>query len=108
MIAFRKVDSVSSVSSVANVFCHSSLSATFGLSPAARRAGIQAANAAISANNTAIAAKVAGSVALTPTSKLAITRVSAIAAITPSASKTAQSWTVVGGAARRRVSAVRF
>jgi len=56
---------------------HSYRSAITGSIRAARRAGIKLATNATTTNNTAIATKVAGSVALTPDSNLFITRVSA-------------------------------
>src|ERR1035437_1457675 len=63
---------------------YSSRSAWVGSRPAARRAGSQHASMAIAKKSAATAAKVGGSVALTPTSMLVMTRVRANAAARPS------------------------
>jgi hypothetical protein len=70
---------------------HSSRKATVGSRPAARRAGSQDAMAVIAKKTTATAAKVGGSVAVTPTSMLVMARVNPSAAATPTATPTALS-----------------
>src|SRR6516162_8526091 len=62
---------------------HSSRSATIGSTVVARRAGIAAAANATKASSEATAPKVKESVALTPNTRLAITRVSAAAPTRP-------------------------
>ncbi len=79
-----------------NIWCYavfySARRATSGSTFVARRAGMEHASSAMLTNMTAAATKVAGSVAVTPKSRLAITRVRATAAgipmATPSSAKT--------------------
>src|SRR5262245_64897626 len=62
---------------------YSCLRATIGSTFVARRAGIQQASRATNASNNAIATNVNGSVAPTPNNRLAINRVTIIAAPSP-------------------------
>src|SRR5204863_10196759 len=62
---------------------HSSLSALFGSTPAARLAGIQDDAVAIAKKSSIMAINVSGSVDFTPTSIVVISRVSISAAMTP-------------------------
>jgi hypothetical protein len=87
---------------------------------AARRAGSQEADAAISRKSSDVAAKVAGSVAFTPISRLSSTRVNPKAAARPTPMPAAvrrspwptTSWKIVDGPAPRAIrtpiSAVRW
>src|SRR5262249_56742050 len=77
----RTRQNVSSDPLTSGVYSH--LSATIGSTFAARQAGIQQAASATRASNNAIKANVGGSVARTSNSIVAISRVSAQAAVTP-------------------------
>src|SRR5438876_1113001 len=98
---------------------HSYLRATIGSTCAARRAGSQQASRATPANTAATPAKVSGSVALTPNSRLVITRVSINAPATPASTPApttpipwlttirSTSWARAPSAMRRPISRVR-